>query len=139
MKVACPVRRGESEDGPIGTASGSYPTNARYLGRGRPRTLRLLPDGRVLSARAVSKLRACRRCRPREQGWRYAAGLLEQAGADPAPAEGAGDLAAWAAAWLPRLTRPLRHPGNHRYAFALDKALRPALPSAVAYPKVLAA
>jgi hypothetical protein len=97
-----------------------------------------LPDGRVFSERALSKLRVSGDG-PRPKGWRYAAGLLEDAGADPAPAPGAGDLAAWAAGWVGALTRPLRHPGNHRYAFALDRRLRAAMPPAVAYPKALAA
>jgi hypothetical protein len=109
-------------------------SNACYLGRGTPRTLRLLPDGRVLSERALSKLRVPEE-RPRVKGWRYAAGLLEESGADPAPEAGAGDLAAWAARWAPLLTRPLRHPGCHRYAFALDRRLRPRLPPARPYPK----
>ena len=63
---------------------------------------------------------------------------LEGAGADPAPSEG-GDLAGWAARWVPRPTRPLRHPGRHRYGFALDRRLQSMLPAAVAYPKILAA
>jgi hypothetical protein len=108
--------------------------NAVYLGRGTARTLRLLPDGRVLSERALSKLRVPDRL-PRVKGWRYAADLLEEAGADPAPEPGCGDLAGWAARWVPLLTRPLRHPGCHRYAFALDRRLRPRLPPALAYPK----
>jgi hypothetical protein len=107
-------------------------SNAVYLGRGTPRTLRLLSDGRVLSDRALSKLRAG------VKGWRYTADLLEAAGADPAPGPGCGDLVAWAARWVPLLTRPLRHPGCHRYAFALDRRLLPSLPPAVAYPKNLA-
>ena len=113
-------------------------SSARYLGRGTARMLRLLPDGRVLSDRALSKLRVPGD-RPRPRGWRYAAGLLAEAGADPAPAEGCGDLAAWAALWVSRLTRPLRHPGNHKYAFALDRRLRPLLPASRAYPKTPAA
>jgi hypothetical protein len=106
-------------------------TNAVYLGRGTPRTLRLLPDGRVLSERALSKLRA------RVKGWRYAADLLEEAGAYRAPEPGEGDLTAWATRWVPVLTRPLRHSGCHRYAFVLDRRLRRSLPPAVAYPKDL--
>jgi hypothetical protein len=106
-------------------------SNAVYLGRGTPRILRLLPDGHVLSERALSKLRAG------VKGWRYAADLLEAAGGDPAPEPGCGDLAAWAARWVSLLTRPLRHPGCHRYAFALDRRLRRSLPPAVTYPRRL--
>ena len=96
--------------------------------------MRLLPDGRVLSERALSKLRVPGAL-PRVKGWRYTADLLEEVGAEPAPEPGCGDLAAWAARWVPLLTRPLRHPGCHRYAFALDRRLWPRLPPAVAYPR----
>jgi hypothetical protein len=116
--------------------------SAVYRERGTPRTLRLLPDARVLSERAISKLRrragvcaSCAGC-PRCKGWRYAAGELVAHGAEPPPAE-PGLLSAWVAFWLGRLTRPLRHPGCHRYVFALARAVRRlllALP-AVAYPR----
>lgn len=101
-------------------------SNARYLGRTQRRTLRLLPDGKTFSARAWSKIRA------KERGWRYAAAILERYGAS-APPEILSELRAWLETWLERLTRRVRHPGQHRYAFALDKRLR--LPEAHAYPK----
>lgn len=98
--------------------------NAAYLGRGRARTLRLLPDGTVFSERARQKVCA------HEQGREYAQAQLVRFGADPlGPAD---DGRAWLARWLPRLTRPLRHPGNHRYAWALAG---PRLTSAASYPK----
>jgi hypothetical protein len=98
--------------------------NAAYLGRGRARTLRLLPDGTVFSDRALQKVRG------REQGWEYAAAQLVPFGADPL---GQGeDSRAWLARWLPRLTRPLRHAGTHRYAWALSGER---LSSAAPYPK----
>lgn len=100
--------------------------NGCYLGRSTARTLRLLPDGTVLSSRSLQKIRA------REQGWRYSAGLLESAGAAPL---GEGDPRPWLATWLPRLTRTLRHPGNHRYAWPLERRLRRQLPEALPYPK----
>ncbi|HVV49886.1 MAG TPA: hypothetical protein VHO06_09520 [Polyangia bacterium] len=104
--------------------------SAVFLGRGARGTLRLLPDGRVLSNRSISKIRS------RDRGWRYAAELLERAGAAPlAPNDNA---AAWLAMWLPRLTRPLTHPGNLKYAFPLDRAARRALPPSLPYPKVRA-
>lgn len=103
--------------------------NARYLGRGKARTLRLLPDGRVYSDRAISKVRAL------DRGWRYAAAQLEEAGAEPL----SGDPAEWLRRWLPRLTRQLRHPGNHRYAWILQPKLRRALPAGRQYPKQLEA
>jgi hypothetical protein len=90
--------------------------NASYLGRGGRRTLKLLPDGRVFSARAIAKLRAG------ERGWRSAARPLIDAGASEPPAdERARRL--WLAASLTRFTRNVRHPGMHRYAWALDRAI----------------
>lgn len=100
-------------------------SNAVYAGRGTARTLRLLPDGRVLNARALQKVRKL------ERGWRYVAALLEAHGAAPL----AGDPGAWLARWVPALTRPLRHPGNHKYLFALDRATRKHLPPPRPYPK----
>lgn len=102
--------------------------NACYLGRATARTLRLLPDGRVLSGRAMSKIRK------RDKGWRYSSALLEAHGA--APLGEAEDAAEWLALWLPRLTRPLRHPGNHRYAWMLQRAQRRHLPASQPYPKL---
>jgi hypothetical protein len=99
--------------------------NATYLGRGTARTLRLLPDGTVFSDRAQQKVRA------REQGWEYASAQLVQFGASPLRPQ--GDSRAWLAHWLSLLTRPLRHPGNHRYAWALDGPNR--LRSLGPYPK----
>jgi hypothetical protein len=110
--------------------------NARYLGRATPRTLRLLPDGQVLSARALSKIRAG------EKGWRYAVGQLVRHGV-PAPAclaRGAADreeLRRWLPVAVVTATRAVRHPGNHRYAWAL--ARRVEIPKGSAYPKRLEA
>jgi len=40
------------------------------------------------------------------------------------------------ATWLPLLTRPLKHPGNHRYSFRLDGRRAPkAYGPERAYPK----
>jgi hypothetical protein len=101
--------------------------NGAYLGRSRPATIRLLPDGSVLSNRAQQKLRA------RETGWRYVAGLLVAAGAT-APEDGE-DLGTWMNGWLPRLTRAVRHRGNHKYAWTLAGRRLSGLP----YPKGVAA
>jgi hypothetical protein len=99
--------------GHIGTIYQAH--NAAYLGRGTARTLRLLPDGRVLSARSLQKVRAV------ERGWRYAVEQLVGAGA-PAPTSGE-DLSPWLARALRAVTRTIRHPGNHRYAWAFSRAL----------------
>jgi len=106
--------------------------NGVYLGRGQRRSIRLLPDGTVYSARAISKARAG------ERGWRYAARVLEQHGATPAP-EDALARRAWLAEWLPRLTRIVRHTGNHRYVWSLDRAAQRVLRRrALPYPKLAA-
>jgi hypothetical protein len=113
--------------GHIGTIYQAH--NARYLGRGSRKTLRMLPDGRVFSARAIAKIRSG------EKGWLYSSRILEAAGAAPL----AGDPHAWLAEWLPRVTRPFRHPGNHRYAWILPKRHRDALGEGLPYPKLLEA
>lgn len=102
-------------------------TNARYLGRGTARTLRVLPDGTVLSDRSIQKIRKA------ERGWTGAAEILRAFGAD-VPWESRHD---WLTHWLGRLTRPLRHPGNHKYAWGLDKGTTAALPPAGSYPKMV--
>jgi len=66
-------------------------TNATYLGRSRPRILRLKADGSVFNDRTAAKAGTGQR------GHAYAEAQLE----------GAGEL------------RKLRHGGNHRYAFTL--------------------
>jgi hypothetical protein len=106
--------------------------SARYLGQARVRTIRLLPDGRTFSARAASKIRAG------ERGWRYAAAQLELAGA-AAPPDDLAELRPWLKTWLPRVTRTLRHPGNHRYAWALAKGVKLPELEPEFYPKALAA
>ncbi len=101
--------------------------------RGTPRTLLVGPDGRVLSDRALSKIRR------QEPGYAYAERQLVGYGARPRqPAESP----AW---WLDTaLTdagiRRVRHPGNHRYLFRIRRTraersrVRFALPNAP-YPK----
>ena len=113
--------------GHIGTIYQAH--NGAYLGRGTARTLRLLPNGVVFSARAMQKIRSG------ERGWRYSAAVLEQLGAPRCPDE---DRAAWLNTWAPRLTRTVRHPGNHRYAWRLNRrVVMTGLPQA--YPKGVAA
>ncbi len=109
--------------GHIGTIFQAF--NGAYLGRGTSRTLRLLPNGTVLSDRAIQKIRAG------ERGWGYAAAQLVQAGAPPPD----GDRTSWLKCWLPRITRSLRHPGNHRYAWPLTKLAKRTMPKSYPYPK----
>lgn len=114
--------------GHIGTIYQAH--NARYLGRGTARSLRLLPDGQVLSDRALQKIRSG------ERGWRYAAAHLERAGAATAPDDPAR-RAHWLQGALKTATRTLRHPGNHKYAWSLQRRHRIVL-AGHPYPKGLA-
>jgi hypothetical protein len=105
-------------------------SNARYLGRGRADTLRLLPDGRALARRTYQKIRSG------EPGWLAATAPLVQHGAAPLGAEvDERTRRAWLELWMGRLTRPLKHPGNHRYAWTLRRRDRHALPKGAPYPK----
>lgn len=104
--------------------------NARYLGRGTPRTLKLLPDGRVFSDRTYQKIRAG------ERGWQYGARILQSYGADQID-QGATreERLAWLSDWSKKLTRPLRHPGNHKYVWPFEKRDRRILSFSLPYPK----
>ena len=103
-------------------------SNAVYLGTSKAETRRVLPNGAVVHGRALTKIRH------RRQGWRYAAAILEGHGA--APLDPTEDAAAWVALWVGRLTRPLRHPGNHKYAWALHRRDRRHVAPGLPYPKV---
>jgi hypothetical protein len=116
--------------GHVGTIYQAH--NARFLGRGDARTIRLLPDGRVLSARSLAKLRTG------DRGWRYAAALLEVAGAPSCPTTDAARRA-WVRRWVPELTRPMRHRGTLKYAWPLAPTVARELPEGGPYPKRSAA
>lgn len=103
-------------------------TNAIYLGKANPSTLRLFDDGKVFSPRAWSKLRR------RERGIDHIVELLVSRGA-PRPC---GDWLSWVKGAVARTTRPMRHRGNHRYAWALDSKARRHLPASLPYPKLVA-
>ena len=46
------------------------------------------------------------------------------------------DIIAWLNLWMPRITRPLKHAGNHRYAWAFQRSLQKDLErNTIAYPK----
>ncbi len=116
--------------GHVGTIYQS--TNGRYVGLTNAATLRLLPDGTCLSNRAQGKL---------ARGERGAAGparQLEAWGADPIGERSGEDALAWLRTWRERLTRPMRHRGNHRYLWCLDRRLRKQVltRAALSYPKV---
>jgi hypothetical protein len=107
-------------------------TNGRYIGRTNAATLRMLPDGTCLSNRAQGKLVRG------ERGSDATARHLEALGAD-ALGDRTGEAALeWLRYWRPRLTTSLRHPGNHRYVWCLDKRRRAEIlkAPALAYPKI---
>lgn len=137
LSLSDPMKR-ETADGQIafgghvGTIYQAH--NAVYLGRGQRRTLHLLPDGSVFSARTMDKIRK------RDRGYRYAAEILERFGAEPLAER--VDPREWLYRFTnkrspERITRTVRHPGNHRYAWMLEKKLRRHLPESLPYPKVL--
>lgn len=89
--------------------------NARYTGRGTPRTLVILPDGTSLNARSASKVRT------QERGHEHVEARLRALGAPPLH----GDPARWLRDALHAIgTRHVRHPGCHRYVFSLGHGLR---------------
>lgn len=130
ISYADPVRRidGAGRVFMPGHVGGIYAVmGSHYLGRSSRRTDLIMPDGRPISPRAVSKIRNA------ECGQRYAMESLLQAGArPPREAESRG-------AWLADLERNgflrrSRHPGCHTYLFPLTRAAklaarsRPSLP-----------
>jgi len=111
--------------GHIGTIYQAF--NGKYLGRGSKTYLNLLPDGTNFSPRALAKIQNG------ETGWQYAVNQLISYGA--APPEDTDDLRAWVKQQLPNITRRVKHPGNHKYAWALNKHDRKFLTETLQYPK----
>jgi hypothetical protein len=87
--------------------------NAQYVGRTNAASLRLLPDGTCLNNRACGKIVR------REQGCDYAVAQLVRWGAETLQDD--EDALAWLRTWRERLTRPMRHGGNHRYLWPINK------------------
>jgi len=86
---------------------------AVFAGRARPRWIHLAPDGSVISARMISKIRR------EERGIGYAVDRLRQYGA-PARQRGE-DWRSWTERVLSLpIFRRVRHPGNYAYVFGLD-------------------
>ena len=111
-------------------------SNALFAGRAGARTHLVGPDGRPISPRALSKLRAL------DQGWEYAERQLLALGA---PSREFGEHPR---EWLRRARRApgfarVRHPGNLAYVFGLDDGARASLRrlhrGGLAYPKRRAA
>lgn len=127
----CPRQRADGTTifaGHVGTIYQAH--NAAYLGRSKAERKWLLPDGRILPARTLSKLR---------NGERGGASALTDLQAAGAPELDLADPQAWVATWVPRICRPLRHPGNHKYAWALPRGARRFLPASLPFPKGVAA
>ncbi|MFC5342915.1 hypothetical protein ACETK8_20045 (plasmid) [Brevundimonas staleyi] len=108
-------------------------SSALYLGRATPRTLWLADDATAISARALSKLRAD------DTGARYAYESLRRLGAPPIrPGETGAAYVARALRDGP--FRPLRHRGNHVYAFpcgatSTRRSMRARLAADLPYPR----
>ncbi|HEX4081520.1 MAG TPA: hypothetical protein VHX40_01035, partial [Acidimicrobiales bacterium] len=106
---------------------------SRYLGRSTSRSLVMLPDATVLSARALAKVRTG------ERGADYVERRLVAYGARPLRA--GDDRRRWVLDALDAVgARRVRHRGNHRFAFAIGRSrsdrrrLVPAMTS-LPYPK----
>lgn len=109
-------------------------SNALYAGRGKARSITLLPDGRVFSDRSAQKVRS------QDRGHDHVERLLVEEGARPLRM---GEKPAkWLAEALGQVgaTR-LRHGGCHRYVFAIGdrrqrRSVRINAGSETSYPKV---
>lgn len=95
-------------------------TNALYLGQRRGDYVNLLHDGRIFPRRAKTKIS------DGEKGWDNAVAKLVGLGATAPICLRRGtpdtyELAPWIEHWLPKLSRKVKHPGNHKYAFGITK------------------
>lgn len=102
--------------------------SAVFVGRRKAESLLLLPDATSFDRRTLSKAK---------HGQRYAIARLVAAGAEP-PRD--RDLEAWVTAWLPRVTRTVKHAGNLKYVIPLTPGARRDVKRAVGkglpYPKL---
>lgn len=112
--------------GHVGTIYQAH--NAAYLGRTKSERKRLLADGTVFPNRTLAKIKK------REKGWRYGVERLVSYGAGGLGER--GDPRAWLDLWLPKITRPLEHGGNLKYAWALHGRDRKRLPPSEPYLKI---
>lgn len=100
--------------GHVGTIYQAH--NAVFLGQAHADTIHLLPDGRTLDRRSIVKLRK------RERGWWPVAKRLEFLGAPPVD-----DSPDWTARALAATTRKVRHPGNFKYVWPLERGAKKTL------------
>jgi hypothetical protein len=107
-------------------------SNAVLAGRGRGQTLRLFGDGTTFHRRNRGKVINL------DAGWPGAVAELVRRGAfsfGQLEHGTADERAAWLDTAIAHVTRPLRHPGNLRYLWGLDKRTRKSLPESDTYPK----
>lgn len=152
-RVVCP--------GHVGTIYQA--SNGVYLGRARAEGLLLLPDGTSLPRRAITKLWPSDKTpvigspedQHRRQGWHGVVRRLVGLGAEapeawlsrstreeikrPLTPEESAELEAWIGALTtnPAFCRKVKHPGNHKFAWALNRRWRRCLPplDPSTYPK----
>lgn len=97
-------------------------TNAVYCGRTKPTKLVMLPDATVFSARSMTKIRQ------RERGYGNDVAKLVHFGAPPPTrADVAGHergMRDWMWRAIDAVCWRAKHPGNHRYIWAIDRRLR---------------
>lgn len=111
----------------IGHAGTVYQAlNARFIGRSCPRSLRLLPDGGVLSDRTIQKLRSG------ETGTRAIRQALATLGISLPEGRVGPDLRLL----LDKHTRSVRHPGNFKYVWCFSRAAQQHAPLPLPYPKL---
>lgn len=103
--------------------------SAVFLGRGRARTLTMLPDATVLNDRARAKLVTG------ERGWRYVVDRLVALGATPPANRTTSPGRLWLDVALREVgAERIRHGGNLRYGFPLHRSVALGMP-AQPYPK----
>jgi hypothetical protein len=121
--------------GHVGTIYQAH--NGVYLGRCKKRPLFLLPDGRQLNERTLSKMKAKARGEAeatKTKGWRSGRDQLVAAGAaDP----GETITLDWLSTSMAACVRKVDHLGNHKYAWPINRRMRKHLPDSKAYPKTL--
>lgn len=118
--------------GHAGTAFAA--SGARYLGRSSPEMLRIFKTtGHTLAPRTLAKARKG----PGEKGYEGAIALLARYGADRVAPSDRAEREEWLRVWLEKLTFPLRHTGNFKFLFVLDKRIRRHVPEGLPYPKLI--
>ncbi len=129
-------------------------SNGVYLGRARAEGMILLPDGTSLPRRAITKLWPSEKTpevgskadQARRQGWHSVVRRLVGLGVTapkawlarpdreavkrPLTADESAELEAWIDGVVadPTVCRKVKHPGNHKYAWALNRRWRRCLP-----------